>query len=107
MQAPALLRSDATGSTPVSAMEAMMSTTEMRRESAKKTPSTQKVETKLEVVILPVSDVERAKRFYQGLGWRLDADFTDGKEWRAVQLTPPGSQCSIVFGNGVTAATPG
>src|SRR6059036_1831632 len=50
---------------------------------------------KLEVVVLPVSDVDRAKRFYEGLGWRLDADFKAGANWRVVQLTPPGSPCSI------------
>jgi catechol 2,3-dioxygenase-like lactoylglutathione lyase family enzyme len=66
-----------------------------------------KVEMKLEVVVLPVSDVDRAKRFYLGLGWRLDADFTQGDEFRVVQLTPPGSQCSIHFGKGVTTAAPG
>lgn len=62
---------------------------------------------KLEVVILPVSDVERAKRFYEGLGWRLDADFSAGDSWRAMQLTPPGSPASVIFGKGVTAAVPG
>jgi catechol 2,3-dioxygenase-like lactoylglutathione lyase family enzyme len=62
---------------------------------------------KLEVIVLPVSDVDRAKRFYEGLGWRLDADFTDGKDWRAMQLTPPGSPASIILGKGVTAAEPG
>jgi catechol 2,3-dioxygenase-like lactoylglutathione lyase family enzyme len=62
---------------------------------------------KLEVLILPVADVDRSKRFYQGLGWRLDADFTDGKDWRAVQMTPPGSPCSVLFGKGFTAAAPG
>jgi catechol 2,3-dioxygenase-like lactoylglutathione lyase family enzyme len=61
---------------------------------------------KLEVVVLPVSDVDRAKRFYEGLGWRLDADFA-GEDWRAVQVTPPGSPCSIHFGKGVTTAVPG
>jgi catechol 2,3-dioxygenase-like lactoylglutathione lyase family enzyme len=64
------------------------------------------VDLKLEVVVLPVSDVDRAKRFYEGLGWRLDADFT-GEDWRAVQFTPPGSPCSIHFGKGVTTAVPG
>ena len=64
-------------------------------------------DTKLEVVVIPVSDVDRAKRFYQGLGWRLDADFTNGDNWRGVQLTPPGSPCSIIFGKGVTTAVPG
>ena len=65
-----------------------------------------KVEMKLEVVVLPVSDVDRAKRFYEGLGWRLDADFTGG-DFRVVQLTPPRSQCSIHFGKGITTAAPG
>ncbi len=65
------------------------------------------VEMKLEVDIIPVSDVDRAKRFYQNLGWRLDADFSKGEEWHAVQLTPPGSACSIIFGKGVTTAAPG
>ena len=62
---------------------------------------------KLEVVAIPVSDVERAKRFYGGLGWRLDADFAVGDELRIVQFTPPGSPCSIHFGKGVTPAAPG
>jgi len=62
---------------------------------------------KLEVVILAVSDVDRAKRFYERLGWRLDADFPAGEEWRAVQMTPPGSPCSVIFGKGVTTAAPG
>ena len=62
---------------------------------------------KLEVVVLPVSDVDRAKRFYQSLGWRLDADFAVGDDFRVVQLTPPGSPCSIIFGTGVTTAVPG
>jgi catechol 2,3-dioxygenase-like lactoylglutathione lyase family enzyme len=62
---------------------------------------------KLEVVVLPVSDVDRSKRFYEGLGWRLDADFKAGDNWRAVQMTPPGSPCSIHFGKGITTATPG
>ncbi len=64
-------------------------------------------DTKLEVVIIPVADVDRAKRFYGSLGWRLDADFAAGENWRGVQLTPPGSQCSIIFGKGVTTAVPG
>jgi catechol 2,3-dioxygenase-like lactoylglutathione lyase family enzyme len=64
------------------------------------------IDMKLEVVTLPVSDVERAKRFYQSLGWRLDADIVVG-ELRVVQLTPPRSQCSISFGKGITTAQPG
>ena len=62
---------------------------------------------KLEVVVLPVSDVDRAKSFYEGLGWRLDADFATGPDFRVVQLTPPGSPTSIIFGTGVTSAAPG
>lgn len=64
------------------------------------------VNQKLEVIILPVSDVDRAKRFYERLKWRLDADFAaDG--WHVVQLTPPGSACSVMFGEGFTTAPPG
>jgi catechol 2,3-dioxygenase-like lactoylglutathione lyase family enzyme len=62
---------------------------------------------KLEVVVLPVTDVDRAKAFYQSLDWRLDADFETGPDFRVVQLTPPGSACSIIFGTGVTNAAPG
>jgi catechol 2,3-dioxygenase-like lactoylglutathione lyase family enzyme len=62
---------------------------------------------KLEVVVLPVSDVDRSKDFYEGLGWRLDADLDDGEKFRVVQFTPPGSACSIHFGVGVTPADPG
>ena len=62
---------------------------------------------KLEVVVIPVSDVDRAKGFYEGLGWRLDADFTNGEDWRLVQMTPPGSPCSVMFGKGFTPAAPG
>jgi catechol 2,3-dioxygenase-like lactoylglutathione lyase family enzyme len=65
------------------------------------------VDAKLEVVVIPVSDVERAKGFYGSLGWRVDGDFADGGDWRAVQLTPPGSPCSVIFGKGVTTAAPG
>jgi catechol 2,3-dioxygenase-like lactoylglutathione lyase family enzyme len=62
---------------------------------------------KLEAVVIPVADVERAKRFYAGLGWRLDADFVVGDTFRGVQFTPPGSPCSIHFGKGITSAAPG
>src|ERR1700709_263558 len=62
---------------------------------------------KLEVVVIPVSDVERAKAFYTGLGWRLDADVVEGDGLRLVQLTPPGSPCSVHVGNGLTSAAPG
>lgn len=69
------------------------------------TPAT--VDLKLEVVVIPVSDVERSKRFYEGLGWRVDADFPGPDNWRAVQVTPPGSPCSIHFGTRLTTAAPG
>jgi catechol 2,3-dioxygenase-like lactoylglutathione lyase family enzyme len=69
--------------------------------------STEPVDMKLEVIVIPVSDVDRAKRFYVSLGWRLDADFATGDAWRVVQLTPPGSACSILLGKGITTALPG
>ena len=84
-----------------------MSSTQMHSENATQNPKAGMVDLKLEVVVLPVSDVDRAKRFYQRLGWRLDADFTNGDDWRVVQLTPPGSPCSILFGKGLTTAVPG
>jgi catechol 2,3-dioxygenase-like lactoylglutathione lyase family enzyme len=62
---------------------------------------------RLEVVVVPVTDVDRAKVFYEGLGWRLDADFKGEGDFRVVQLTPPGSGCSIIFGAGLTSAVPG
>ncbi len=65
------------------------------------------MDTKLEVVVIPVSDVDRAKDFYTALGWREDADYTAGPDFRVVQLTPPGSACSIILGTGVTSAAPG
>ena len=81
--------------------------TQTQTENPAAAPSARTVETKLEVVVIPVSDVERAKRFYGGLGWRLDGDFTSGPDWRAVQMTPPGSQTSVHFGKGITTAAPG
>jgi catechol 2,3-dioxygenase-like lactoylglutathione lyase family enzyme len=69
-------------------------------------PKAQPADMKLEVVVIPVADVDRAKAFYAQLGWRLDADFA-GEEWRVIQFTPPGSGCSIIFGKNVTAAAPG
>ena len=69
------------------------------------TPST--LPLKLEIVVIPVSDVDRAKTFYSNLGWRLDADFASGDEFRVIQFTPPGSGCSVIFGKNVTAALPG
>lgn len=83
------------------------SSTQPPSEQAPRTTTAGPVEMKLEVVVLPVSDVDRAKRFYAGLGWRLDADFATGESFRIVQLTPRASQCSIHFGKGVTTARPG
>jgi catechol 2,3-dioxygenase-like lactoylglutathione lyase family enzyme len=82
-----------------------MSTTETAG-SATSGAGTQKVDMKLETVVIPVSDVDRAKAFYEGLGWRLDADLGGG-DFRIVQLTPPGSGCSVQFGTGLTSAAPG
>ena len=84
-----------------------MSSTQMSKEHATQIPSPATVNLKLEVVVIPVSDVDRAKRFYQSLGWRLDADFAHGDDWRVVQLTPPGSPCSVFVGKGLTTAVPG
>jgi catechol 2,3-dioxygenase-like lactoylglutathione lyase family enzyme len=62
---------------------------------------------KLEVVVIPVADVDRAKAFYASLGWREDADFATSPDFRVVQFTPPGSEASIIFGQGLTTAAPG
>lgn len=69
--------------------------------------STEIVDTKLEIVVISVSDVDRAKAFYESLGWRLDADYEGSSDYRVIQFTPPGSGCSIIFGKNVTAAPPG
>src|SRR3954463_2988849 len=66
-----------------------------------------RVDMKLQIVVIPVSDVDRAKEFYGRLGWRLDADYENGDDFRVIQFTPPGSGCSIIFGKNVTAAAPG
>ena len=87
--------------------EVTMSSTQTVNEHATQIPTAATVDLKLEVVPLPVADVDRAKRFYEGLGWRLDADFASGDDWRVVQLTPPGSPCSVSFGKGYTTAVPG
>ena len=84
-----------------------MSTTQLRRETAIETPKPSTVDMKLEVVVIPVSDVDRAKRFYSNLGWRLDAEFVKGDAFRVVQFTPPGSSCSLHFGTGITSVAPG
>jgi catechol 2,3-dioxygenase-like lactoylglutathione lyase family enzyme len=84
-----------------------MSSTQARSETATQTPKARGVDMKFEIVVIPVSDVDRAKRFYGGLGWRLDADFAAGDDYRVIQFTPPGSGCSVIFGKNVTAAAPG
>jgi catechol 2,3-dioxygenase-like lactoylglutathione lyase family enzyme len=75
--------------------------------TASETATARGVDMKFEIVVIPVSDVDRAKRFYGGLGWRLDADFAAGDDWRVIQFTPPGSGASVIFGKNVTAAAPG
>jgi catechol 2,3-dioxygenase-like lactoylglutathione lyase family enzyme len=84
-----------------------MATTQIDREAAAKPSKSRSVDQKLEVVVIPVSDVDRAKAFYTRLAWRLDADFASGDGWRVIQFTPPGSACSVIFGKNVTAAAPG
>lgn len=84
-----------------------MSSTQTGSDKAAPTPASPAVDLKLEVVVIPVSDVDRAKRFYESLGWRLDADFKGAGDWRGVQMTPPGSPCSIHFGVGITTLAPG
>ena len=69
--------------------------------------SVARVDMKLEVVVIPVSDVDRAKEFYLRLGWRLDADYDNGNDFSVIQFTPPGSGCSVIFGKNVTAMAPG
>ena len=83
-----------------------MSSTPTSNDAAQ-VPSAAKVDLKLEVVVIPVSDVDRAKRFYGGLGWRPDADFAFDNGFRVVQFTPPGSACSLQFGAMMTSAAPG
>jgi catechol 2,3-dioxygenase-like lactoylglutathione lyase family enzyme len=84
-----------------------MTTTEINRPADAKPATSRAVDLKLEVVVIPVSDVDRAKAFYASLGWRLDADFASGDGWRVIQFTPPGSACSVIFGKNVTPAAPG
>ena len=84
-----------------------MSTTQVRSENVAGKAVAAKVDMKLEIVVIPVSDVDRAKEFYERLGWRLDADFDNGKDFRVIQFTPTGSGCSVIFGKSVTAAAPG
>ena len=86
----------------------MSITEEVRSEAATSAPKAVTVDLKFEIVVIPVSDVDRAKAFYANLGWRLDADYDAGDGFfRVIQFTPPGSGCSVIFGRNVTAAAPG
>jgi catechol 2,3-dioxygenase-like lactoylglutathione lyase family enzyme len=84
----------------------MNAITQVRSEAAI-IPQTRPVDMKLEVIVIPVSDIDRAKQFYSQLGWRHDAEFVDGDDFRILQFTPPGSGASVIFGKVVTAAAPG
>src|SRR6202166_1396633 len=82
-------------------------TYEIQANDAASEASVAKVDMKFEIVVIPVSDVDRAKKFYARLGWRVDADYDNGVDFRVIQFTPPGSGCSVIFGKNVTAAAPG
>ncbi len=84
-----------------------MSSVEVSSATAAGSPLAKAGDFNLEVVVVPVSDVDRAKEFYEGLGWRLDADIARGEDFRLVQFTPPGSGCSIQFGTNISSAAPG
>jgi catechol 2,3-dioxygenase-like lactoylglutathione lyase family enzyme len=88
-------------------VEVNMSSMDASSDTSMEMPEAGTIDMKLEVVTLPVSDVDRAKRFYQSLGWRLDADIAVGDAFRVVQLTPTHSACSVAFGKGVTGGEPG
>ena len=84
-----------------------MTDTSAHSEAVAETPKARGIDMKFEIAVIPVSDVDRAKAFYSKLGWRLDADFAAGDDFRVIQFTPPGSAASIIFGKNVTAAAPG
>ena len=84
-----------------------MSTNEVRSSDAATNAGVARIDMKLEVVVIPVSDVDRAKAFYERIGWRLNIDRSAGEDFRLVQFTPPGSCCSVHFGKNVTSAAPG
>src|SRR5271156_1520535 len=88
-------------------MEIVMSTHGVIRNDAPGSGSATNVNMMLEVVVIPVSDVDRAKEFYERIGWRCDIDRSAGEDFRLVQFTPPGSSCSVHFGKNVTSAAPG
>ena len=85
----------------------MASVTEVKTHDAASEASVPTVDMKFEIVVIPVSDIDRAKAFYASLRWRLDADYDNGSDFRIVQFTPPGSGCSVIFGRNVTGAQPG
>src|SRR5262245_58943467 len=85
----------------------MTTTSQVRDKAATAPPKARTLDMKLELIVIPVSDVDRAKAFYASLGWRLDADFATGDDFRVIQFTPPGSPGSVIFGKNVTAAAPG
>jgi catechol 2,3-dioxygenase-like lactoylglutathione lyase family enzyme len=84
-----------------------MSTTTVAMNEVIHKMGVKRADMKFEIVVIPVSDIDRAKKFYGSLGWRLDADFDNGADFRVIQFTPPGSGCSVIFGKNVTAAAPG
>jgi catechol 2,3-dioxygenase-like lactoylglutathione lyase family enzyme len=84
-----------------------MSSADVSTEARTAIPAAQTIDLKLEIIVVPVTDVDRSKAFYQAMGWRLDADFVRGDDFRVVQLTPPGSRCSVIIGTGITDAVPG
>jgi hypothetical protein len=84
-----------------------MSTNEVHSNDAARNAGVARIDMKLEVVVIPVSDVDRAKAFYERIGWRLNIDRSAGEDFRLVQFTPPGSSCSVHFGKNVTPAAPG
>jgi catechol 2,3-dioxygenase-like lactoylglutathione lyase family enzyme len=84
-----------------------MTNAQAHNETVVETPKARGIDMKFEIAVIPVSDVDRAKAFYSKLGWRLDADFAAGDDFRVIQFTPPGSGASIIFGKNVTAAAPG
>jgi catechol 2,3-dioxygenase-like lactoylglutathione lyase family enzyme len=84
-----------------------MNSTETNEVQKQRAGGLTRVDLKLEALVIPVSDVDRSKKFYESLGWRLDADFAFDNGFRVVQFTPPGSECSVQFGTNITSATPG
>src|SRR5258708_19983435 len=91
---------------PQPARESSPASPDVRTKDATKDTGVARVDMKFEIVVIPVSDVDRAKEFYGRLGWRLDADYDSGKDFRVIQFTPPGSGCSIIFAKTATPPPP-